>query len=90
MVTGVRFQSGTPGSKELCFTYKSYMARVIVKVSPGVPAQLKLLDEPEKVGRDFYWFTAYFQSLHYYVKIKANSTWRKKEVSIFLLDSRAN
>ncbi|XP_036934923.1 structural maintenance of chromosomes flexible hinge domain-containing protein 1 isoform X2 [Acanthopagrus latus] len=48
VVTGVRFQSGTPGSKELCFTYKSYMARVIVKVSPGVPAQLKLLDEPEK------------------------------------------
>ncbi|XP_073343954.1 structural maintenance of chromosomes flexible hinge domain-containing protein 1 [Pagrus major] len=48
LVTGVRFQSGTPGSRELCFTYKSYMARVIVKVSPGVPAQLKLLSEPEK------------------------------------------
>lgn len=60
VVTGVRFQSGTPGPKELCFTYKSYVARVIVEVSPGVPAQLKLLNEPEKVRRDFYWFTAYF------------------------------
>uniref|UniRef100_A0A671V3L0 Structural maintenance of chromosomes flexible hinge domain containing 1 n=1 Tax=Sparus aurata TaxID=8175 RepID=A0A671V3L0_SPAAU len=29
VVTGVRFQSGTPGPKELCFTYKSYVARVI-------------------------------------------------------------
>lgn len=48
VVTGVRFQSGTPGPKELCFTYKSYVARVIVEVSPGVPAQLKLLNEPEK------------------------------------------
>ena len=60
VVTGVRFQSGTPGSKELCFTYKSYVAQVIVKVSPGVPAQLKLLNEPEKVKRGFNWFTAYF------------------------------
>uniref|UniRef100_A0A671UZE9 Structural maintenance of chromosomes flexible hinge domain containing 1 n=1 Tax=Sparus aurata TaxID=8175 RepID=A0A671UZE9_SPAAU len=44
VVTGVRFQSGTPGPKELCFTYKSYVARVIVEVSPGVPAH-KLTDK---------------------------------------------
>ncbi|XP_019127178.2 structural maintenance of chromosomes flexible hinge domain-containing protein 1 isoform X1 [Larimichthys crocea] len=48
LVTGIRFQSGTLGPREICFTYKSYVERVIVKVTAGVPAQLKLVSEPEK------------------------------------------
>ncbi|XP_070783878.1 structural maintenance of chromosomes flexible hinge domain-containing protein 1 [Enoplosus armatus] len=48
LVTGVQFQSGTPGSREMHFTYRSYEERVIVKVTAGVPAQLKLVSEPEK------------------------------------------
>ncbi|XP_044033095.1 structural maintenance of chromosomes flexible hinge domain-containing protein 1 isoform X2 [Siniperca chuatsi] len=48
LVTGIRFQSGTPGSREMCFTYTSYVERVIIKVTAGVPAQLKLVSEPEK------------------------------------------
>ncbi|XP_028424672.1 structural maintenance of chromosomes flexible hinge domain-containing protein 1 isoform X1 [Perca flavescens] len=48
LVTGVRFQSGTPGHREMCFTYKSYVERIIVKVVAGVPAQLKLVSGPEK------------------------------------------
>uniref|UniRef100_A0A8C4HPB8 Structural maintenance of chromosomes flexible hinge domain containing 1 n=1 Tax=Dicentrarchus labrax TaxID=13489 RepID=A0A8C4HPB8_DICLA len=42
------FQSGTPGSREICFTYRSYVERVKVDVNAGVPAQLKLVSEPEK------------------------------------------
>uniref|UniRef100_A0A8C4HNU0 Structural maintenance of chromosomes flexible hinge domain containing 1 n=1 Tax=Dicentrarchus labrax TaxID=13489 RepID=A0A8C4HNU0_DICLA len=48
LVTGVQFQSGTPGSREICFTYRSYVERVKVDVNAGVPAQLKLVSEPEK------------------------------------------
>ncbi|XP_078137302.1 structural maintenance of chromosomes flexible hinge domain-containing protein 1 isoform X2 [Sander vitreus] len=48
LVTGVRFQSGTPGHREMCFTYKSYVERIIVKVVAGIPAQLKLVSGPEK------------------------------------------
>lgn len=56
LVSGVQFQSGTPGSRELYFTYRSYVEQVTVKVAPGVPAQLKLVSEPEKVGQDLYWW----------------------------------
>nr|CBN82077.1 Structural maintenance of chromosomes flexible hinge domain-containing protein 1 [Dicentrarchus labrax] len=48
LVTGVQFQSGTPGSREICFTYRTYVERVKVDVNAGVPAQLKLVSEPEK------------------------------------------
>ncbi|XP_031148736.1 structural maintenance of chromosomes flexible hinge domain-containing protein 1 isoform X2 [Sander lucioperca] len=48
LVTGVRFQFGTPGHREMCFTYKSYVERIIVKVVAGIPAQLKLVSGPEK------------------------------------------
>ncbi|KAM9337171.1 structural maintenance of chromosomes flexible hinge domain-containing protein 1 [Symphorus nematophorus] len=51
LVTGVQFRSGTPGSREMCFTYKSnrnYEEQVVVKVNPGVPAELKLVSEPKK------------------------------------------
>uniref|UniRef100_A0A8C5HI47 SMC hinge domain-containing protein n=1 Tax=Gouania willdenowi TaxID=441366 RepID=A0A8C5HI47_GOUWI len=41
-VTGVRFMSGTPGSREMCFAYSDYVAHVTVKVTPGIPAELKL------------------------------------------------
>ncbi|XP_076617902.1 structural maintenance of chromosomes flexible hinge domain-containing protein 1 [Chaetodon auriga] len=48
LVSGVQFLSGSPGSREMCFTYMDYVDRVLLKVAPGVPAQLKLLSEPEK------------------------------------------
>ncbi|XP_045903847.1 structural maintenance of chromosomes flexible hinge domain-containing protein 1 isoform X2 [Micropterus dolomieu] len=48
LVTGVQFQSGTPGFREVCFTYRSFVTRVKVKVTAGAPAQLKLVSEPEK------------------------------------------
>ncbi|XP_070842775.1 structural maintenance of chromosomes flexible hinge domain-containing protein 1 [Chaetodon trifascialis] len=48
LVSGVQFLSGTPGSREMCFTYMNYVVRVLLKVAPGVPAQLKLLSEPEQ------------------------------------------
>ncbi|XP_074477552.1 structural maintenance of chromosomes flexible hinge domain-containing protein 1 [Sebastes fasciatus] len=46
LVTGLQFQAGTPGPRELCFTYGSYVARVIITVTAGVPAQLKLVSGP--------------------------------------------
>uniref|UniRef100_A0A8C3APY0 Structural maintenance of chromosomes flexible hinge domain containing 1 n=1 Tax=Cyclopterus lumpus TaxID=8103 RepID=A0A8C3APY0_CYCLU len=48
LVTGVQFQSGPLGPRELCFTYRSFVQRVIIKVTAGVPAQLKLISGPEK------------------------------------------
>ncbi|XP_033494631.2 structural maintenance of chromosomes flexible hinge domain-containing protein 1 [Epinephelus lanceolatus] len=48
LVTGVRFQSGAPGSKVMCFTYRSFVERVMVKVTAGVPAQLKLVSGPKQ------------------------------------------
>lgn len=52
-MSGVRFQSGTPGSREMCFTYGSYIERVIVEVTAGVPAQLKLIGGPGQVRQSF-------------------------------------
>ncbi|KAK9527625.1 hypothetical protein VZT92_014171 [Zoarces viviparus] len=46
LVTGVQFQSGPLGPKELCFTYKNFVKCVTVKVTAGVPAQLKLIRGP--------------------------------------------
>ncbi|XP_047424632.1 structural maintenance of chromosomes flexible hinge domain-containing protein 1 isoform X2 [Mugil cephalus] len=46
VVTGVRFQGGSPGAREMCFSYCDYVERVIVKVSPGVPAKLELVSGP--------------------------------------------
>ncbi|KAM9332497.1 structural maintenance of chromosomes flexible hinge domain-containing protein 1 isoform 1-T1 [Pholidichthys leucotaenia] len=48
VVLGVRFQSGSVGPRELCFSYSEYSERVIVKVTAGVPTQLKLVNEPEQ------------------------------------------
>uniref|UniRef100_A0A7N8XFT7 Structural maintenance of chromosomes flexible hinge domain containing 1 n=1 Tax=Mastacembelus armatus TaxID=205130 RepID=A0A7N8XFT7_9TELE len=41
-VTGVCFQNGTPGSREMRFTFRKYVACVTVMVTAGDPAQLKL------------------------------------------------
>ncbi|XP_068566073.1 structural maintenance of chromosomes flexible hinge domain-containing protein 1 isoform X2 [Cebidichthys violaceus] len=46
LVTGVQFQSGPLGPRELCFSYRSFVKRVMVKVTAGVPAQLKLVSGP--------------------------------------------
>ncbi|XP_034069913.1 structural maintenance of chromosomes flexible hinge domain-containing protein 1 isoform X3 [Gymnodraco acuticeps] len=46
LVMGVQFRSGTVGPREICFTYEKYEERVIVKVTAGVPAQLKLVSGP--------------------------------------------
>lgn len=52
-VTGVRFQSGTPGLRELCFTYLKYEERVAVEVMAGNPARLRLVSGPEQVRKAF-------------------------------------
>ncbi|XP_061778178.1 structural maintenance of chromosomes flexible hinge domain-containing protein 1 isoform X2 [Nerophis ophidion] len=48
IVTGVRFESGSPGSRELSFTYKGFVERIIIKVTTGLPALLKLLKGPRQ------------------------------------------
>lgn len=48
LVLGVKFQSGTPGSRELSFTYGTYVQQAIIRVTAGVPAQLKLVSAPEQ------------------------------------------
>ncbi|KAM4544117.1 structural maintenance of chromosomes flexible hinge domain-containing protein 1-like [Fundulus diaphanus] len=47
-VTGVRFHSGSLGSREICFSYKDFTESVVLKVTPGVPSQLKLVSGPEQ------------------------------------------
>uniref|UniRef100_A0A3B5AC00 Structural maintenance of chromosomes flexible hinge domain containing 1 n=1 Tax=Stegastes partitus TaxID=144197 RepID=A0A3B5AC00_9TELE len=48
VVTGVRFHSGRLGFRDLCFKYSSYVERINVEVTAGVPAKLKLIGEPEQ------------------------------------------
>uniref|UniRef100_A0A8D3CS64 Structural maintenance of chromosomes flexible hinge domain containing 1 n=1 Tax=Scophthalmus maximus TaxID=52904 RepID=A0A8D3CS64_SCOMX len=50
-VTGIRFLRGSPGIRELLFTCFSYMTAVIVKVTAGHPAQLKLVSGPKQVRK---------------------------------------
>uniref|UniRef100_A0A8D3E1U3 Structural maintenance of chromosomes flexible hinge domain containing 1 n=1 Tax=Scophthalmus maximus TaxID=52904 RepID=A0A8D3E1U3_SCOMX len=52
-VTGIRFLRGSPGIRELLFTCFSYMTAVIVKVTAGHPAQLKLVSGPKQVRKGF-------------------------------------
>ncbi|XP_068604361.1 structural maintenance of chromosomes flexible hinge domain-containing protein 1 [Brachionichthys hirsutus] len=47
-VTGIQFNAGTPSAREMSFRYMKYSVQVVIKVMAGVPAQLKLLSEPEK------------------------------------------
>uniref|UniRef100_A0A3Q3ATN9 Structural maintenance of chromosomes flexible hinge domain containing 1 n=1 Tax=Kryptolebias marmoratus TaxID=37003 RepID=A0A3Q3ATN9_KRYMA len=53
-VTGVRFHSGSLGPREICFNYSTYTERVIVKLTAGVPSQLKLVSGPEQVKKSFF------------------------------------
>ncbi|KAL4001171.1 hypothetical protein ACER0C_006470 [Sarotherodon galilaeus] len=48
MVTGIRFESGSLGPRELSFSYSDFVERVSIKVTAGLPAQLKLISEPEQ------------------------------------------
>uniref|UniRef100_A0A3Q2VSB2 Structural maintenance of chromosomes flexible hinge domain containing 1 n=1 Tax=Haplochromis burtoni TaxID=8153 RepID=A0A3Q2VSB2_HAPBU len=48
MVTGIRFQSGSLGPRELSVSYSDFVERVSIKVTAGLPAQLKLISEPEQ------------------------------------------
>ncbi|XP_068199781.1 structural maintenance of chromosomes flexible hinge domain-containing protein 1 isoform X2 [Antennarius striatus] len=52
-ITGIQFNTGTPGSRDLSFKYKNFEKRVVIKVMAGVPAHLKLLSEPENPLRVF-------------------------------------
>ncbi|KAG7523924.1 structural maintenance of chromosomes flexible hinge domain-containing protein 1 [Solea senegalensis] len=47
-VAGIRFQTGTPGIREMRFKYLSYMANVIIKVTAGDPSHLKLVSGPKE------------------------------------------
>ncbi|XP_014883994.1 structural maintenance of chromosomes flexible hinge domain-containing protein 1-like [Poecilia latipinna] len=49
---GVRFPSGSPGSRVICFSYKDYTENVVLEVAAGVPSQLKLVSEPNQNGHD--------------------------------------
>uniref|UniRef100_A0A3Q0SBE8 Structural maintenance of chromosomes flexible hinge domain containing 1 n=1 Tax=Amphilophus citrinellus TaxID=61819 RepID=A0A3Q0SBE8_AMPCI len=48
LVTGVRFQSGPLGPRDMCFSCSDFVEHVSVKVTAGLPAQLKLLSGPEQ------------------------------------------
>ncbi|XP_056603015.1 structural maintenance of chromosomes flexible hinge domain-containing protein 1 [Triplophysa dalaica] len=46
-VCGIRFASGPPGPRELCFKYQNMEKFVRIKVTAGPPARLVLLEVPE-------------------------------------------
>ncbi|KAM4719101.1 LOW QUALITY PROTEIN: structural maintenance of chromosomes flexible hinge domain-containing protein 1-like [Anableps anableps] len=48
VVIGVRFHSGSPGHRVICFRYKDFKENVIFEVTAGVPSQLKLVSGPEQ------------------------------------------
>ncbi|XP_030612265.1 structural maintenance of chromosomes flexible hinge domain-containing protein 1 [Archocentrus centrarchus] len=48
LVTGVRLQSGPLGPRDMCFSCSDFVEHVSVKVTAGLPAQLKLLSGPEQ------------------------------------------
>ncbi|KAK2886592.1 hypothetical protein Q8A73_020538 [Channa argus] len=47
-VAGVCFVGGSPGPREMCFTYGSYVENVIIKVTAGDPAKIKLVSGPRQ------------------------------------------
>ncbi|XP_076829513.1 structural maintenance of chromosomes flexible hinge domain-containing protein 1 isoform X2 [Brachyhypopomus gauderio] len=47
VVRGVRFSAGIPGPRELCFKYQEFEEFARVKVTPGPPVKITLLDAPE-------------------------------------------
>lgn len=48
-VAGVCFQGGAPGSREISFIYGTFVGTVIVKLTAGDPAELKLVSQPDQV-----------------------------------------
>ncbi|XP_051997338.1 structural maintenance of chromosomes flexible hinge domain-containing protein 1 [Xyrauchen texanus] len=46
-VSGIRFVSGTPGPKEMCFKYQNMEEFVRIRVTVGPPARISLMDKPE-------------------------------------------
>ncbi|KAL1006860.1 hypothetical protein UPYG_G00078180 [Umbra pygmaea] len=50
LLTGLRFNPGFPGIRELLFHWKEFEEHVTIRVTAGVPAKLKLVDEPEEVN----------------------------------------
>ncbi|CAG5865270.1 unnamed protein product [Menidia menidia] len=47
-VAGVRFDSGPLGARDLCFHCGRYEGSSSLRVTPGVPAQLRLISGPEQ------------------------------------------
>uniref|UniRef100_A0A3Q1HAF3 SMC hinge domain-containing protein n=1 Tax=Anabas testudineus TaxID=64144 RepID=A0A3Q1HAF3_ANATE len=47
-VAGVCFQGGAPGSREISFIYGTFVGTVIVKLTAGDPAELKLISQPDQ------------------------------------------
>lgn len=68
----------------MCFTYQTYAEQVIVKVTPGVPAQLKLLSEPQKVRQSFYCgaLVTYFLISHPSLLVSSLLTFENKILNI--------
>uniref|UniRef100_A0A674DGW2 Structural maintenance of chromosomes flexible hinge domain containing 1 n=1 Tax=Salmo trutta TaxID=8032 RepID=A0A674DGW2_SALTR len=48
LVMGVRFNPGFPGIRELNFTWRDFTEHVTIKLTAGVPTQLKLVDGPQE------------------------------------------
>ncbi|XP_054893848.1 structural maintenance of chromosomes flexible hinge domain-containing protein 1 [Poeciliopsis prolifica] len=46
-VSGIRFNSGPLGTRDVCFTYGNYTEHINFKVTAGIPTKLKLLSGPE-------------------------------------------
>lgn len=46
MVTGVCFNSGSPGYREMSFTFRSYTGLVKLELAAGFPAKLELVSSP--------------------------------------------
>ncbi|XP_023182317.1 structural maintenance of chromosomes flexible hinge domain-containing protein 1-like [Xiphophorus maculatus] len=46
-VSGIRFNSGPLGTREVCFSYGDYTEHINFKVTAGIPSKLKLLSGPE-------------------------------------------
>uniref|UniRef100_A0A3B5M7F6 Structural maintenance of chromosomes flexible hinge domain containing 1 n=1 Tax=Xiphophorus couchianus TaxID=32473 RepID=A0A3B5M7F6_9TELE len=45
---GVRFDSGSPGPRVICFRYKDYKKNLVLEVTAGVPSQIKLVSRLEQ------------------------------------------
>ncbi|XP_055086214.1 structural maintenance of chromosomes flexible hinge domain-containing protein 1 isoform X2 [Periophthalmus magnuspinnatus] len=48
VVTGVRFTSGTPGTREMSFTFGDFTCHARLEVTAGIPAKLALINEQDQ------------------------------------------